>query len=170
MWTGSRIAPALLVLAGTLSACSHDVDPVLLADLEALEIPLFLPDLRDSGLSNLHVDGNRAVADVTALVGTSYEQLPAVVDYGDATDLCASARFLHGADSDCRHNGDDALIADVDARTTVVVQRDGVFLVLRGLVTEADPGLALDAVEALQDAPEVSAQELAEAVPGFEGG
>jgi hypothetical protein len=47
--------------------------------------------------------------------------------------------------------------------TTVgLVREDGTLLVLGGLVTEADPALADDALAALREAPRVSAEELAE--------
>ena len=168
MRTGAPLA-ATLLLAGLLTSCGHDVDPALVADLEELDIPLFLPDLRGAELSDLHVDGTRAVADLDVSPGASYEQLLAAVSYGGpGAGLCGSTAFLHEDGSTCRDNGEDAVIADFEEMSTVVVLRDGVFLVARGLVTEADPDLALDAVVALREAPQVSAEELAEAVPGLE--
>ena len=73
MSTGSRVLTVVAVLGAlSLSGCSADPDPALVADLEQLDMPLRLPELRRSGLSNLHVDGRRAVADLTAYPGTSF--------------------------------------------------------------------------------------------------
>jgi hypothetical protein len=170
MRTGAPLA-ATLLLAGLLSSCSHDADPALVAELEALDSSFYLPDLRGSDLANLHVDGDLAVADVTAFVGTSLRQGVATSPYVDGASVCEQFAWTYLADSDCRDAGEDAWVADFEEMTTVgLVREDGTLLVLGGLVTEADPALADDALAALREAPEVSAEELAQAVPGVEGG
>lgn len=169
MTTGPRLAPAL-VLVGVLSSCSSP-DPALVAELEALDSAFYLPDLRGSELANLHVDGDLAVADVTAFAGASLRQGVATVPFVDGLSACEQFAWTYLADSDCRDNGEDAWIADFEEMTTVgLVREDGTLLVLGGLVTEADRALTDDALAALREAPEVSAEELAEAVPGVEGG
>lgn len=163
------LAPVALG-AFSVSGCS-DPDPRLVAELEALESAFYLPDLRDSGLSNLHVDGGLAVADVTAFPGASLQQGVATVPYVGGLSLCQQFDHTYLADSDCRDNAEDAWIADFEEMTTVgMVREDGTLLVLSGLVTEADPTLTDDALAALREAPRVSAEELAETVPGVEGG
>jgi pimeloyl-ACP methyl ester carboxylesterase len=161
MRTGAPLA-ATLLLAGLLSSCSSP-DPALVAELEALDTSFYLPDLRGSGLADLHVAGDLAVADVTAFVGTSLRQGVATIPYAEGSSVCEQFAWTYLADSDCRDNGEDAWIADFEEMTTVgLVREDGTLLVLGSLVTEADPALAEDALAALREAPRVSAEELAE--------
>lgn len=170
MTTGPRallVTAVLGALSPFVSACGGP-DPALVADLEGLDTALHLPDLRGSGLSNLYVDGDRAVADVTALAGASLVQIRATPS--DGASRCETYSWAYLADSDCREVGLDAFVADFEEMTTVgVVRDDGTLLVLAGLVTEADRTLAEDALAALREAPAVSAEELAEAVPAAEG-
>lgn len=170
MGTGPRVllvTAALGALSPFLGACGGP-DPALVAELEGLDTTLHLVELRGSGLSNLYVDGDRALADVTAFTGTSLVQSPAAVQ--DGSSLCGTYSWAYLADSDCREVGQDAFVADFEEMTTVgVVRDDGTLLVLAGLVTESDRTLADDALVALREAPAISAEELAEAVPAAEG-
>lgn len=172
MGTGPRVllvTAALGALSPFLGACGGS-DPALVAELEGLDTSFYLPELRGSGLSNLYVDGDLAVADVTAFPGTSLRQGVATIPYMDGMSICEQFDWTYLADSDCRDNGEDAWIADFEEMTTVgVVREDGTLLVLHGLVTESDRTLADDALVALREAPAVSAEELAEAVPAAEG-
>lgn len=170
MGTGPRallVTAALGALSPLLGGCGGP-DPALVAELEGLDTTFHLVDLRGSGLSNLYVDGDRALADVTAFPGASLVQRAAATP--GRSSRCETYSWAYLADSDCREVGQDAFVADFEEMTTVgVVRDDGTLLVLAGLVTESDRTLADDALVALREAPAISAEELAEAVPAAEG-
>lgn len=147
---------ALVLVIGAGAACSG-ADPALVADLEATGRTLFAPVVREVAPSGVRVDAGAVVL--------SYDDdgLRYSVDLVEATDapLCRTVSLERG--SDCEE-ADGVMRADFEEMAVVAVRRGDTVLVARGLVTEADPDLADDVADALGEAPEVSAEKLADTV------
>ena len=146
--------PALLIVA---AGCKPDADPEVVSDLEESGLALHLPEIRGKA--------SVAVQVIEGEVVLSYDddgyRYTVSEQRSPKGALCRGIHFEEG--SDCSET-DGVMRADFEEMSVVAVTRGETVLVARGLVTESDAALVDDVVAALSDAPEVSAQELVEAV------
>jgi len=155
-----RVTPATGLVAGVLvlsgsSGCSPAADPELVGALEGTGLVLYEPRVRGAGLRDLTVDDGVVRADLDGAYGRLREA--AYVD--DGRPLCRALRRTFLADSSCTAMP-DAIVADFEEMVTVAVVRGGTVLAL-STVDEGDPDLVTDVLEALREAPVVTAEELA---------
>jgi len=150
---GSLVALVLLMVAG----CGR-ADPALVKDVESTGLTVFLPELGDAEPVSLVVEGG-----TVSLVYKQSDLPDLTVRFVPLPDgsLCRGIDRLAG--SDCSESY-GVMRSDMEEMTTVAVARGDTAVVASGLVTEANPGVADATVASFQDAREVSAEELVEAV------
>ena len=159
------VAAALAVVLLGAGGCGGDddsssgeVDEDLVRELEAVPVTLYLPELRDTRPRKVEVDAGTVRVDLDGEPSWTLVLRPAP-DVPDAR-LCAELGWAVAEGYDCTA-ADGVVRSTFEEMSSAAVVRGDTLLEADGLVTEVDTDLLDDAVAALQDAPEVSAEDLA---------